>query len=546
MRNVKFTFKSRLEQQDHEQLFCSRQMEDAIMMKVLIVDDETIIREGLKFFINWNSLDFTICGEADDGDEALKLILELEPDLVLLDIRMPNLLGTEIVQLAREQNYKGHFIILSGYSDFKYAQTAMRYGVDYYLIKPIDEEELLQAVTAVKKTLLEEKQASLSINQYREKAKYTILRDILLNSGSTNAIRLDELNLTANIYQVVMYESYNQDAFNMTYNFADLLRVTNQGNNSFEYIKIHQKNIILLKGDFATKRLHDFIRHYSNNPQKGSPLDSLFISYGREVNRPEDIHYSYEDALELLNRRFFCEQNQHTICYEQLPEHSTGVDETDTLDAGRYCELLCSYIQSHNRYTLNDLLKSLADEMYHSRKEISDIKLFLTDIYLQIKQTIQNRYSTISLPFPTNSWIIDYIESRYYLYEIIQFFTEQFEMMMNAIGSSSGDGIWEDIIHYIHHNYQENLKLESIAPIFGYNSSYLGKIFSERVGENFNSYLNHIRINHSKELLLQKNRKVYEVAEKVGYKNVDYFHKQFRKYVGESPAEFRSRNLGLF
>lgn len=515
------------------------------MMKVLIVDDETIIREGLKFFVNWNTLGFTICGEAEDGDEALRLILTLEPDLVLLDIRMPNLLGTEIVQLSRERNFKGHFIILSGYSDFKYAQTAMRYGVDYYLIKPIDEEELLQAVNAVKTTLLEEQQASISINQYREKAKYTILRDIMLGTDNFNSIRLDEFNLSAAIYQVVIYENYNQEAYALTYNFADLLKVTNQGNNSFEYIKIHQKNIILLKGDFAIKRLQDFINHYKDKPQKGSPLDSLFLSYGRTVNKPEEIHSSYEDALELLNRRFFCEQNQHTIGFGQQSGIPGAYDIQTSFDARRFCEQICGMIQSHNRYQLNDLLTNLMKDLSFSDKDISDIKLLMADVYLQVKQTIQNRYSTLTLPFPTNTWVIDYIESRYYLYEIIQFFIEQFEMMMNAIGSSSGDGIWEEIIHYIHHNYRENLKLENIAPLFGYNSSYLGKIFNERVGENFNSYLNQIRINRSKELLLQKNMKVYEVAESIGYKNVDYFHKQFRKHVGESPAEYRNHNPGM-
>jgi two-component system response regulator YesN len=112
-------------------------------------------------------------------------------------------------------------------------------------------------------------------------------------------------------------------------------------------------------------------------------------------------------------------------------------------------------------------------------------------------------------------------------------------MIMNATGNSSRDSIIDDIIYYIDHNYQSNIKLESIAPLFGYNSAYLGKIFSKTVGVNFNSYVDYIRINHSKELLLQNKLKVYEISEVIGYKNVDYFHKKFKKYVGVSPAEFR-------
>ncbi|MGB4657736.1 MAG: response regulator [Mobilitalea sp.] len=247
------------------------------MMKVLIADDEALIREGLKLVVDWDKLGFTICGEASDGDETLKCILELKPDLVLLDIRMPNLQGTEIVQLARAHNYKGHFIIISGFSDFKYAQAAIRYGVDYYLTKPIDEDELSQALSVVKAALDIENQQSDTMNQYREKAKSTILRDILLNINDPHSINYNEINLTASTYQVVIYENYNQENYNLTYSFAELLQVTNQGSQAFESIKIHQKDLILLKGNFAIERLHEFLRHYEVKPQKGSPLDSLLI-----------------------------------------------------------------------------------------------------------------------------------------------------------------------------------------------------------------------------------------------------------------------------
>ncbi len=511
-------------------------------MNVLIADDEAMIREGLKFIVDWNKLGFTICGEASDGDEALNSILELEPDLVLLDIRMPNLQGTEIVQLAREQNFKGHFIILSGFSDFKYAQTAIRYGVDFYLTKPIDESELYQAINTVKTSLQMEQQQSDTMIQYREKAKFTIMRDILLNTSNLSTIHLAEINLTASVYQVVIYKNYNQESGNLTYSFAELLKVTNQGCNSFEHIKIHQNDIILLKGDFALARLQDFLRHYEARPQKGSPLDSLFISYGRLVHKPDDIHNSYEDALSLLNRRFFCGQNQHTIGYEQLPNFEDNIYIITSQETNNYCETLCNYIQSYNHKLLTDSLYTLEKNLYHTKTDLSSIKLFLTDIYLQIKQTIHHSYSTFDIPFPTNYWVIDYIESRYYLYEIILFFSEQFEMIMNAIGNASNNCVWDDIVKYINHNYQDNIKLENLAPLFGYNSSYLGKIFNDKMGENFNSYIDHVRINHSKKLLLQKNLKVYEIAEKVGYHNVDYFHKKFKKYVGESPVEFRKNH----
>jgi two-component system, response regulator YesN len=511
------------------------------MMQVFIADDEAIIREGLKFIVDWEELGFSICGVASDGEEALKSILELEPDLVLLDINMPILQGTDVVQKAREHNFKGHFIILSGFTDFKYTQTAIRYGVDSYLTKPIDEDELYQAVNAVKTTLLEEQKQTDSMMHYREKAKYTILCDILLNTSALYTINLSEINLTASVYQVVIYENYNQGVYNLTYSFIDLLKVSNQGYNSFEHIKIHEKDVLLLKGNFAIERFQDFLRHYETNPQKGSPLDSLFITYGRLVQKPEDIHYSYEEALSLLNRRFFCEPNQHAIGYKLLPDFDKHIFAITSDETNKYCELLCDYIQSYNRNMIADSLLTLVNNLYFTNADLSGTKLFLTDIYLQIKQTITRVYNTLDIPFPTNFSIINFIEGKFYLYEIIKFFSEQFEMIMNAIGNSSNNSVWDDIINYINNNFCDNIKLETIAPLFGYNSSYLGKIFNKRMGESFNSYIDRTRINLSKNLLLQNDLKVYEISEQVGYNNVDYFHKKFKKYVGFSPAEYRKK-----
>lgn len=512
-------------------------------MNVFIADDEEIIREGLKYIIEWGKLGFTICGESSNGEDTLARILLLKPDLVLLDIRMPKLHGTEIVRIAREKNFKGHFIILSGFSDFKYAQIAIRYGVDCYLTKPIHDEDLINAVISVKQALEKERKSSITMKHYKEKAKSIILQDILLNSGDFNQLNLEELNLVAPIYQVVIYENFNPEVFHVSYDLTDFLKVTNQDYSSFEHIKIHHNNIILLKGEYAIKRFQDFLCHYDTLPQKGSLLDSFFITYGRFVCNVKDIHLSYEDAFYLLKRRFFCKKNQHSFGFTQMPHATTIEQDLTPTDANYYCETLCNYIQSFNRNMIADTLSDLEKKVFSTTSKLPNIKLFLTDIYLQVKQTINHIYNVADIPFPTNSAVIELIESKYYLYEIILFFIEQFEMVMNAIGNSSSDSIIDEIVYYIMHNFSDNIKLDTIAPLFGYNSSYLGKIFNKKLGVNFNSYIDQVRINHSKELLLEKHLKVYEIAALVGYNDVDYFHKKFKKYVGSSPAEFRRNNM---
>lgn len=515
------------------------------MYTVFITDDEISIREGLRCIIDWEELGYTICGEAANGSDALSEILAKQPDLVLLDIRMPKMHGIDVVIAAREQGFTGKFILLSGYSDFGYAQTAIRYGVDFYITKPIDEDELTQAITKVRNVLDQEKKKARYVNQYKQRAKNVIIQELLLNTCSEGESALSpedlkQLCLAADIYQVVIYENFNVKISDLAYDFADLLKITNKGNQTFDYIKMNALDIILLKGEYALKKYQDFLAHYEKNaPQKGSPLDSLFLANGRPVTNYKDISCSYKDALSLINRRFFCMQEQHTLGYEELPNMLEKARELSPELMQEYAVRLTDHLQTFNRKKVAETLFELNEYLYKVKDSIPAIKLFLVDLYLQIKEKLTRLYATIDIPFPTNSAIIELIDKKYYLYEIIRYFSEQFELIMNATGNSSRDSIIDDIIYYIDHNFQNNIKLESIAPLFGYNSAYLGKIFRKTVGVNFNSYVDYIRINHSKELLLQNKMKVYEISELIGYKNVDYFHKKFKKYVGISPAEFR-------
>lgn len=519
------------------------------MYQVLIADDEALIRDGLKCIVDWEQYGFTIGGEAANGEEALRFILAKQPELVLLDIRMPKLQGLEVVKAAREQDFKGKFIILSGYSDFCYAQEAIRYGVDFYLTKPLDEDALSEALDKIKLSLDSETRSQDNFVHLRKKARNVILHELV--TGAAPEERLTEtdaaeLELAADVYQVVIYENFSRKLGSLSYSFADLLKVTNRDEHTFHHFEEDQKDVILLKGAYALKRFQDFLEHYNaaTPPQKGSPMDTLFLAYGRPVYSLEEVRLSYEEARRLIARRFFCVQGQHTLSYEELPDISQATLKLQPEKLSEYTDYIIGYLQTFNRKNVAQTLSSLEDYLYNVQNDIAEVKLFLTDLYLRIKEKINLVYNTLTIPFPTNSTVIDFIDKKFYMYEIIQFLSEQFEMVMNATGNPSRSNVLDDILYYIDHNYQNNIKLETIAPLFGYNSAYLGKIFNKTVGESFNSYVDHMRIEHSKELLLQNNYKVYEIAERVGYRNVDYFHKKFRKYVGESPAEFRKKNGG--
>ncbi len=518
------------------------------MHTVLIVDDELIIRQGLKCIIEWDKLGFRIIGEASNGKDALDFILQKNPDVVMMDILIPKLSGLEVVEQVRQKGYLGKIIILSGFSDFKYAQQAIRFGVEYYLTKPIDEDELTETILKIGEGLDKEAQQQKVMTQYLAKVRNSILSDLLEGTSNLSQKELIEINLYTEDYQVVIYEKYSHYSSSPSYRFSDLLKVTNDDNSSYESIVKDNNEILLLKGTFILNKFQEFLNRYEREvkPQVNSPLDSLFITYGRVVNSPADIHISYQEALRLLQRRFFCEHRQHTIGYDQLPDLTRhGTYELTSEKLQNYCERLTSFIQAAKRNQMAEALNELENDLYYATEDIPKIRLYLTDLYLSIKERLSHLYHNESIPFPGNAEIIKAIGEKYYLYEIILFFTEQFEVIMHAIGNPSSNSVMDDIIHYIEHNYMDNIKLETIAPLFGYNSSYLGKIFNKKVGMGFNMYVDLVRINQSKKLLSQTDLRVYEISEKVGYRNVDYFHTKFKKYVRQSPAEYRKAEKKL-
>lgn len=518
------------------------------MKTLFIADDKSSVREELKNIIDWDLLGFQLCGEASDGEEALSQILSLHPALVLLDIHMPGIRGTEVLRRARASGFKGKCIIISGHADFASAQEAIKYGANFYLTKPMDRKELYHAVCTIRDILSEEAKAADALAALQNNAKYSVLFDLLTNTGAGPYSReyLKSTNLLADSYQVVICEDFNDRSTNALYTFADILKVTNKGNTFFEQMLVNNHGVVLLKDSRSRNRLSDFLEHFEKQPpQEGSPMGSMFLAYGRPVFSPEDIHLSYEDASLLLSYRFFCASDQHTLGYDTLPAPHIAppylfLELNEELLAA-FTNRLIDYIQSFNRNMVIKTLDELENILMQSHNDATLIKPFLADLYLQIKEEMNRNYAWAKIPFQTDSAVIKYINRQYCLHKIILFFSEQSEMMINAIKTSSGDIILDDVLFYIEHNFQKSIKLETIAPLFGYNSAYLGQIFHKTVGESFNSYIDHKKIEYAKKLLSENELKVYEVAKQSGYKNVDYFHKKFKKYVGISPIEYRKQ-----
>lgn len=510
------------------------------MYRILVVDDEDIIREGIKCLFDYEALGFSICGEAATGEQAYSKIIQEQPDVVLMDIRMPGMSGLDVVKQVRQDGYTGKIVIVSSYTDFSYAREAMRQGVQHYITKPIDEDELEEILRQFRISLDKEQLASHTSRHYRQKARYSIIRDVLQGEADLAQLNLQDLHLDTDCFRVVIAEKYAHSAADPVNSFNELLCLPNQDNSAFDHILLHGSQVYLLKGAATELRFQE--RLSQARQDHTSNIASLFIAMGRQVSSIEEISLSYRDAARLQSRRFFTQQYSHVMEHDEMDQAENAIPFVSNDHLQHYSGKVLDCIQSFNRQVLQQTMADLQDQLCRASDSIDSVKLFLATLYLQVKNQMNHLYPNDSIPFSANADIITSIERSCYLHEIIELFNNQFEIIMSAIGTSNRDSVLDEILHYIHHNYANNITLEDISQLFGYNRSYLGKIFSKKMGQNFNSYIDQIRIEKSKELLLSDESKVYAIAARVGYKNVDYFHIKFKKHVGISPAEYRKRH----
>lgn len=507
------------------------------MYTILVADDEAPIREGIPSLLDYGALGYRICGAAADGEQALEKIRTLHPDVVLMDIRMPGMTGLEAIRQARAEGYSGRIIILSSYSEFRYAQEAIRQGVQSYLTKPIDEEELQRILMQFSAEIQREQSERAASDHYRRRARSEILRQLLLGAGEP--VDAAGLDIVADGYQVVIYEKYDPRSAEPLPDFSVLLRMSNPDGRVFDRTVVDGAEVLLLKGAAALEKLRELLQRLEGG-QHGAP-GGVFLCCGRPVATAAEVPDSYAGALRAQSRRFFCDRECHALSAQSLPDLPAAPVLTPRL-LSEYTERLLSYLQAFNRNMLAQTLKELEERLSAAPDTVDSVRLFFTDLMLQLREQMRRLYPGSAIPFYSNAQLIRAVDECGFLYEIIRFLAQRFEVMMSAIGTSSRDSVLDDILRYIDRNYARNITLENIAPLFGYNHSYLGKIFARKLGQSFNSYVDHVRIEQAKRLLLQEDARVYAVAERVGYRNVDYFHIKFKKYVGQSPAEFRRRN----
>ncbi|MGM0125459.1 two-component system, response regulator YesN [Enterococcus sp. AZ194] len=465
------------------------------MKKILVVDDEQAIREGLTYLIDWESYGYEIIGTAKNGKEGLQLLIEQIPDLVITDIKMPQLNGLDMIKEAKKLGHCPQAIALSGYSEFEYAKKAIQLDFFSYLLKPIDEEELIESLT--------------KLNELEESERTVSLQHELVN------------------------KLFGNDAKPLVgYTWVNCLRTRQPLEEKvLAKFKKHQLEVISLSHYGYT---YQVLLSNATDTQKIA-VEKLvkssqeIISTGWvEANQNLGVLYS---EINYLSRLTFLFPNQY-ISPERFSNENQGVFSHEEI-----VQQLVKAVVTANE--LKTTITNYAAYYYNRLSFEEDVKWQINQDYHLIIRQVRGQ-ATVDIQEFTMTFSTDIFEATTFD-ELLKRFTRQMVRLSSVVAEALNNvDIISEILHYVSENYIENLSLKSIAEKFNYNSAYLGKKFRKETGKSFVNYLEGIRMEKAASLLSSSNLMVYEISEQVGYKNVDYFYKKFRQYYKISPNEYRN------
>ncbi|MUG66105.1 response regulator [Paenibacillus campinasensis] len=523
------------------------------MYKVLLADDEILDLEGMKSFIPWEKLGMTIAGAVTNGFAAWE-VLEKEPiDILVTDVRMPNMTGIELAQRALKHHEDLRVIFISGYQDFSYVKQAIALNACSYVLKPMEDEELIQELTKARQELdrlHRRKETERAYQQMIPILKHQYLLRLLQQpyDGAVLEImkreyrwaehewpirvallELDEMSSWRSQQQV----SEERRGIREQY-MAQLHMALDQGGFAHVCRVTDQRTAVLFGGDRDRAEIEAILEQLRQ--EYGL---TVTVGEGGDAHKLEDLHQSYEMAVRALDYKMFRGKGRWIMYHEVPTENREEVESLDIrLDAlfkamasydlvGIHDEILAiQHLAANIRstFTVRNLAMYIIlklDEHLHTMHEdlfrILGIELKNLDILLQF-ETLDDIFS----------WL------RMKVFEI----SEQLKFRK----ASKNGRLIEEMIDVIRDRMHENITLRDMANRFSFSPNYLGVIFKEETGHNFSDYVIKLRMEKAKSLLVTTKLKIYEIASLTGYQYLPYFSRQFKEFYGMTPLEYRRKH----
>lgn len=538
------------------------------MLKVFLVEDEIVMREGIKNNIDWEGEGFEFVGEASDGELAWPLIQKTKPDILITDIKMPFMDGLELSRLVKQELPDTRIIILSGYDEFEYAQEAISIGITNYLVKPIAGAKLLEEVKKVGERMLDEEQRLLQKTfekermENRQLARQKFFRSLV--SGRTPVASLLEegrkigFDLTGDGYNIMLFqifaggeaEDYSEEQNELTLTIERMTERTpgilmvELGIEGWAFIVREQE------GKEPDKVLRGFLDDLERII-RSFPGVEYFGGVGQSVNRLSELNKCFESANKAFSYRYIKERSQIVFrggTEEQyLPDEDLELSSINlkSLDRKIVERFLKMGLRGESRHFVEEYFASLGEGNIRSlmfRQYIAmDIYFAALAMLEQLGCEPGNLTKRCGDLKMMSAVFSDVEQTKEYLRNILETAVE----MRETVSRKKYSALLKDAQSYIEQNYNnEDISLNTVAASVNLSPNHFSTIFSQETGQTFVEFLTKVRMEKAKELLRGTPMRMAEIAYGVGYKDPHYFSYLFKKTQDCTPREFRARSQG--
>lgn len=534
------------------------------MLKVFLVEDESVIREGFRDKIPWEQYGFQLVGEAGDGEMALPMIRKLKPDLLITDIKMPFMDGLSLSEIVKEEFPKIKIIIISGYDDFEYARQAIKAGVDQYLLKPITRTTLRGVLLEMKEKIeqgMEQKdyqaQYQDEVQEFEQFSLRRFFEKILEGKLSVKEIyeeaAAQSLQLTASCYNLLLFSIYEKAEVSSRESRERLIRKQEE---VFHYFLRHPQYIlfrfnvscygVLIKSEQSQMEelTENSLAHFKEVCAPEEDHLEWYVAVGTEVERLSMLPQCYKDANHYFAYRFI-KPGLHVLSETTLLDCLAGQGEKNigTVDFMQMDpEIIRDFLSRGEDKEIHDFVESYLYNIQNALKS----RMFRSYVILNI------RFAVVAFLESIGADQAEYLEEIEHAVqmirsedsEIFEYFAGMLETAMgirDRINSCQGGKMLKKALDYIDDHYDcDTLSLNLVAENIGMSASYLSAIFSQNMQKTFVEYVTEKRIEKAKKLLKQTDKNSGEIAKEVGYKDSHYFSFVFKKLQGCSPREYRA------
>lgn len=531
------------------------------MFRVLIVDDDFTARASYRTMIDWHQAGFEICGEATNGQNAVQLLEQEKPDIVIVDMNMPVMDGVALIECLAKNYPDMKAIALSGYDDFAYVKESLKHGaLDYLLKHKLDADSLLHVLQLAGDKISREHKLKKQINQSRDILRHDFIKRLVQGEiGDIAAIRenISELGLPMEAghmsvavaafddYRLLKQRFTREELQHLRVSAVDMIEeiLRDMGNAVMSFVSEKKFVIIFCFGSIRSElyiynHVSTTVNRIQASLQRYFNMTACF-SLGRLFNQIGSISKFYRSADELLNEKIIAGRNR---IFRETAEHgSPGFFNLDLQDEKQ----IMAAIKTGNTGQIQEYIEEIFHKIIVLKVNYKSIQMICSEL-IGIANRIA-RESSIAIKDIYNNKDIPYEEMKKCetIAEVKHWLIGVYGRLAALLLTDESDTHYTELtrkaIEFIRHNYAKDISLNQAAEHIGSNSSYLSRIFKDDCGMGFVEYVNHVRVQQAKYLMESTDIKLKEIVRLAGFNNYTYFFKVFKMIVGVTPLEYKGQ-----